>query len=1124
MDKQFFYLVSAVLQPMKSLKAKAALLHDFPNEVLYYPSLYGLKPFEQIQSKGKLAFLISFSNEHGILEHLFKHRFLDLQVLGWFFLNSLQYFVKLYVSSINNFLAGIVRIFLENELSLVNNLPSVFHGSCRFPISNILGNSMYYDSVLSLKCFGIAFGDRLLDKKGVVIDWKTFQQFAISFGLSVLNVLNFNDFSDVHNSLLNVWSDCVEVYKDGSLKDASSAKVTCGAVAYFLVVNMSIEIRVFGLLFSTLAELQAIALALEYVPASCDMALYLDSQSVIDAYVSEAFLPMSDFRNQWVLGNVKADELANKVTASSLTLPVGIQEQFLVAENTTVFGNACYFKAGPGYDVILSVMLKEVDWVVTANVWYLDSCMLSEFISRRSANLRIYLIKVVHRWLPVVVRKRLYNKNYPGVLCLLCSKMELLDHVFSCSGNTVFQEEILVEAANKWISLTGFFYSPGSIVLHSLSSCSLDVDLYAVICKGFVLKSWLIEATLVFESKKKAVLALVSFVRYMVELHCTRVWLVRSKHRVNMEKANLTDDDGMVLNLSHCMESLLSDRVATVGSVIAVMKKATKVSSSEGGFKMVASRKKRKGGVLAESVDNSEVADKALGNRSWNSEMSDTTESESIDMEEECLVEETSVDYGENGAFAKGDPDQTPKSLRVKTKKVLGKPLSVIDYGTVDVDNDVLDVSVHKSFALDIDLVAEKLNFVRKIFSGVNGFGRASAPLKFGGIIQTSFTSEKTMMAAAQLANDHGVIVNTDLKRPINNRTNWAIVLKKIPVETSIKAVHVAISEFGLIKLIKIQLVGLWQKAIVELEDQIQANLLAAKWSVLIGKDANARDEFRALLYTLPMGTTTHDLWNFIGLVGGKTCVIEHSSVSYVWAHCATVCFDSEGSLIQAMANTLIIKGIGLHWSCLTAALCSICRNSSHTSLTCCTAGASSSPRSKKALLSIYEKKSAPVSHPLTFGGKTWASVVGKPLPLALFSGSAQSGSISYGKPLSTVSGKLEDHLKNIESSLVSFTGQIGELAKRLDSFVLAVSQPSPGCQLPVTLPSQNQEENIVMGVDLDDATSDKTAAITGSTASLEVVKLKNMLEGFSALVMSLLACLDGLALAGGALPLPLSQ
>ncbi|KAG9302813.1 hypothetical protein G9A89_009590 [Geosiphon pyriformis] len=460
------------------------------------------------------------------------------------------------------------------------------------------------------------------------------------------------------------------------------------------------------------------------------------------------------------------------------------------------------------------------------------------------------------------------------------------------------------------------------------------------------------------------------------------------------------------------------------------MKKTIKASGSESGFKAVVSRKKKKDGVLEENVDNKGVAVKTLSAHSWGSQTGDTTEFESIDMEEECLVEETSVDYGNNGTFVEEDPDQTPKSLCVKTKKVLGKPLGVIDYDNVDAEDNVLDeslflppslsvkpsvqVPVHKFFTLDINLVAvagkssqEKVNFVRKIFSSVNGFGRAFILSKFGGIIQASFTSEKMMMAAAQLANNHGVVINTDLKCPINNHMNRTIVLKEIPVRTSIEAVRAAISEFGVIKSIKMQLIGLWQKAVIKLEDQIQADFLAAEWFILIGKDVvhvaqadidkqtwDARDEFRALFYTLLMGTNAHDLWDFIGSIGEKTCIIECSS----------------GSLIQAMANTPVIKDVALL-----------------------------SAQDQFCLVKIYEKKSAPVSHLLVFGGKTWASMVGRPLPIVFFGGSAQSGSISYGEPLSPVNGELENHLKNIESSLVSLIGQIGELVKRLDSFVSAV-------------------------------------------------------------------------------------
>ncbi|KAG9305793.1 hypothetical protein G9A89_001082 [Geosiphon pyriformis] len=126
-------------------KPSMAQAHVDVSKVLHHPSLYGLKLFEQVQSEKKLAFLILFSNEHSILGHLFDHKFLDLQVLEWFF--------------------------------------------------------------------------------------------------------------DVCDSLLKVWSDCIEVYIDGFLKCAGSAEMASGTAAYFLAADASIGIRVAGLLSSTLTEL-----------------------------------------------------------------------------------------------------------------------------------------------------------------------------------------------------------------------------------------------------------------------------------------------------------------------------------------------------------------------------------------------------------------------------------------------------------------------------------------------------------------------------------------------------------------------------------------------------------------------------------------------------------------------------------------------------------------------------------------------------------------------------------------------------------------------------------------------------------------------------------------------------
>ncbi|KAG9286130.1 hypothetical protein G9A89_010144 [Geosiphon pyriformis] len=535
------------------------------------------------------------------------------------------------------------------------------------------------------------------------------------------------------------------------------------------------------------------------------------------------------------------------------------------------------------------------------------------------------------------------------------------------------------------------------------------------------------------------------------------------------------------------------------------------------GFKAVVSRKKRKKNVLAEGIDNRGVAAKAFGARSWDSKTGDTTESKSIDMEEKCLVKKTSVDYGENE-----------------------KPLGVIDYGTVNTDNDVLDnfflllpplpikptiqVLIHKFFTLNIDLVAiagkssqEKLSFIKKIFSSVNGFGGASTPSKFGRIIHVTFTLEKAMMAAGKLANDHGVVVNTNLKHPVNNHTNWAIVMKKIPVGISMETVCATVSEFGLIKSIKIQL--------------NQADFLTSKWSILIGKNTvhmtktnvnkqiwDFKDEFRALLYTLLVETNAHDLWDFVGSVGGKTCVIDYNPVSYTYARCAIVCFGFESDLVSAMTATPVIKGIGLRWSHLSLALCLVCSLSGHTSLNCVSVKVGSILRGRKAPFSARDQ-SAPISHPLAFSDKTWASVVGASPVHSSHGADSLLGSDNVGKPLFSVVDDLKKHLVNIESSLISLAGQIGELAKRLDSLVLALS---------VIFPSQNQGEDIMIevgsGKTIGDETATVTAMVKDSSVFSHVAKLENMLEGLAASVLSLSACFDRLVLTGSMISQPPSQ
>ncbi|KAG9291938.1 hypothetical protein G9A89_004876 [Geosiphon pyriformis] len=194
---------------------------------------------------------------------------------------------------------------------------------------------------------------------------------AIATKEDVLSVLDSDRFFEIHNSLLKVWSDCIEVYTDGSLRCAGSVKAANKAAAYFPAVNVGIRIKVTGLLFSILIELQAVVLVLECVLSLCLVVLYSDSQSAIDACISEAFLTTSDFHNQcwierlqivnllkdknisikWVkikrhsdvLGNIRANVLANETTSLSLFLSVKTWERFLVAEKTAISGNVHHF-------------------------------------------------------------------------------------------------------------------------------------------------------------------------------------------------------------------------------------------------------------------------------------------------------------------------------------------------------------------------------------------------------------------------------------------------------------------------------------------------------------------------------------------------------------------------------------------------------------------------------------------------------------------------------------------------------------------------------------------------------------------------------------------------------------
>ncbi|KAG9286849.1 hypothetical protein G9A89_012399 [Geosiphon pyriformis] len=173
-DKQFLYLVSAVLHPIvsyrmqfsfvpigmcgkwdvlicKDLKFKSSLLLDFFSDIIHHPFFYGLKSFVQIQSESKMVFFISFANSDSILGCLFSHRSHNLQVLCWHSVYPLSSPVHIYVSASNNFFADMIHIFFDCNLSLGGSLANLFQFCGGILMSVVLGKLQFLRFLPSLQ-------------------------------------------------------------------------------------------------------------------------------------------------------------------------------------------------------------------------------------------------------------------------------------------------------------------------------------------------------------------------------------------------------------------------------------------------------------------------------------------------------------------------------------------------------------------------------------------------------------------------------------------------------------------------------------------------------------------------------------------------------------------------------------------------------------------------------------------------------------------------------------------------------------------------------------------------------------------------------------------------------------
>ncbi|KAG9297863.1 hypothetical protein G9A89_006804 [Geosiphon pyriformis] len=321
------------------------------------------------------------------------------------------------------------------------------------------------------------------------------------------------------------------------------------------------------------------------------------------------------------------------------------------------------------------------------------------------------------------------------------------------------------------------------------------------------------------------------------------------------------------------------------------------------------------------------------------------------------------------------------------------------------------------------------------------------------------------------------------------------------------------VSEFGQVVSIRLQLIGLWQKAIVEFVESSQADQLAAKWSFLIGKDS----------------------------VRVAKAVQDREMI-----HCAVICFENDEDLESVFRTEPIFGGVKLSWARLDLVRCDQCEKLGHLILEC-GAEVSHSPKLSKSfkkivsdetclqLAKLYAKKSVPISRPAAFGSKSWAQVVSLASSSNdphfgsgsdFVSSSGTSGLVGNSSLAGSVGSILETHLTSLERSLELLMDKVSGIIDKLDSLSLVPSALDFSSQ-PLAAPGLvNMKLGLDMVLDEPDSVVIPSSSVSYDTSSLglssskvltsKVDCLESKLVALEASVSSVLEKLDQMCAGSG--------